>query len=250
MALPTILIVGRPNVGKSTLFNRLSRQKKAIVCDLPGVTRDLIFNYCTWENHRFILIDSGGIFFESVDEKASPFQAQIETMVQAAITTADYIFFVASAEDNLTPYDQVIAKNLMPFKNKTALVVNKTDELEQARNLMEFHRLGFDLISFVSATQAKGIDSMMEDVFAKLPPDKQGFNQPPPGDAIPVSIVGRPNVGKSSILNALAGAERSLVSDIPGTTRDSIDHTITANKQDYLFVDTAGLKKKSKNEDG
>ncbi|MDD5455825.1 MAG: ribosome biogenesis GTPase Der [Candidatus Margulisbacteria bacterium] len=253
MSIPTFLIVGRPNVGKSTLFNRLTGSKKSIVFDYPGVTRDLIFSYGHWENHNYLLVDSGGVFFDktldtdTVPSHLKDFQQIIEHKVKQAVVESDLIFFLVDARDGLTPYDKVISSYLQPWKNKVLLVVNKTDLTRTDSENATFYECGFETLLNVSATTSKGMDDLLEIAFKTLPDYNQGLNKLDNDNAIKVAIVGRPNVGKSSMINAILGQEKTIVSEIPGTTRDSTDHLKKHNKENYLFIDTAGLKKKSKN---
>lgn len=245
MSLPTFLILGRPNVGKSTLFNALNGSRRSIVGDLPGVTRDLIFGLCEYGKHHYILVDSGGVFFHETENSGLPFQGEIEKRVKDALLIADKLFYVVDTRDGLTPYDEVIANALMPFKDKVILMANKTDHEKLHIQASDFYQLGFDGLYMVSAAQKQGLDEVLDHCFETLPAIKQGFNQVET-EAIPVSIVGKPNVGKSSILNALAGEDRVIVSEVPGTTRDATDHILTFHGQDFLFVDTAGFRRKSK----
>ncbi|OGI08059.1 MAG: ribosome biogenesis GTPase Der [Candidatus Margulisbacteria bacterium GWF2_35_9] len=247
MSVPTVLIIGRPNVGKSTFFNRLNKKKKSIVCDFPGVTRDLIFSYCNWQDHNYILIDSAGIFFDnSKNNNIDIFQESIEAKVKEIIPSADIILFMVDAKEGLVPYDRVIARYLIQQDKKVFLVINKSDYKALEYESTVFFGIGFSKHYFISATQNLGIETLLEDIFKSLDPSKQGFNQVDHQDMISISIVGKPNVGKSSILNALTGSDIALVSDVPGTTRDSLDHIVTYNKQPFLFVDTAGLKRNIK----
>ncbi len=246
MSTPSILIIGRPNVGKSTLFNKLNKQRKAIVHDFPGVTRDLIFSYCNYEGKNFILIDSGGIGMEdSVMMTQDAFQKQIETNVKGAIETADLIIFLTDSQEGLNPYDKVIANSLRPFKEKVILAVNKTENPSQELGAAEFFTLGIKDVFFISSTQGIGIEDMMTQIFRKLNITNKTSGFVDRDEIKKIAIIGRPNVGKSSIFNALAGKEMTIVSDVAGTTRDSVDHLITYYGREYLFIDTAGLKKKN-----
>lgn len=246
MSTPSILIIGRPNVGKSTLFNRLNKQRKAIVHDFPGVTRDLIFSYCNYEDKNFILIDSGGIGMEeSVMITQDAFQKQIEENVKGAIETSDLIIFLTDSQEGLSPYDQVIAKSLRPYKEKVVLAVNKTENTAQELGAAEFFSLGIEDVFFISSTQGIGIKNMMTHIFKKLNMTNKTSGFVDKENIKKIAIIGRPNVGKSSVFNALAGKDMMIVSDVAGTTRDSVDHLITFYQREYLFIDTAGLKKKA-----
>jgi GTPase len=245
MAIPTILIVGRPNVGKSTLFNRICKERKAIVYDFPGVTRDLITSFCTWNHKQLLLVDSGGIFLDPKDNsQQSGFQGAIENKVKEALDTADLVLFMVDTREGIIPNDKIIAGVLREMKEKVLLVPNKADTEDLAHGSSEFFALGFDSIFPISATQNSGVDDLFEAAFSMLPDSKQGLNKNISTGGIKVSIVGRPNVGKSSLLNCLSGTETALVSDIPGTTRDSIDLPVIYHEKPYLFIDTAGIKKK------
>ncbi len=227
------------------MFNALNGSRRSIVGDLPGVTRDLIFGLCSYGKHHYVLVDSGGIFFHETENSGLPFQGEIEKRVREALLIADKLLYVVDTRDGLTPYDEVIAHALMPYKDKVVLLANKTDHENLHINASDFYQLGFNGLYMVSASQKQGFDEVLDHCFETLPAIKQGFNNVA-SDAIPVSIVGKPNVGKSSILNALAGEDRVIVSEVPGTTRDATDHTITSHGQDYCFVDTAGFRRKSK----
>ena len=251
MSIPTILIVGRPNVGKSTLFNRLTKSHKSIVCDFPGVTRDLIFSHASWIRseelcHNYLLVDSGGIFFEKVNENDGVFQKIIEQKVKEAIEVSDIVIFVTDAKDGVVVYDKIISKYLLPYKQKVFVAVNKSDNELAACDNSNFYQLGFDKLFFVSATQSIGVNDLLESIFTVLPESKQGLNQLKDDYFAKISIVGKPNVGKSSIINALSGEDKAIVSEIPGTTRDSTDHIIKYQSKQYAYIDTAGLRKKSK----
>lgn len=243
MSIPSILIVGRPNVGKSTFFNKVTKSRKAIVHDHPGVTRDLNSSYCTWEDHRFILIDSGGIYFEG---KLENIQATIEENIKITIEDSDLILFLVDTKEGLHPYDKVIKKILLPYKSKVIVVANKTDSDALEVSTSEFYKLGLEYFVSISSLQKIRFNTLFETIFDILPDSKQGFNKLPYKNSIPVSILGRPNVGKSSLLNSLTGTNRSLVSDIPGTTRDSVNETIKWHEKHFTFVDTAGIKRRIK----
>ena len=246
MSTPSILILGRPNVGKSTFFNQVIGQKKAIVCDIPGVTRDLIFSYSNWEDHHFIIMDSGGIFFDKPGSSPISFLPEIESRVKTAMDEADILLFMLDGKSGLTPYDEAIADVLRKYQDKLIVVVNKTDNVRIEHELQEVYSIGFEDVHFISSIQKQGINDLLDSIFQKLPSNKQGYKKTSDSKSIPISIIGRPNVGKSTLANTLIGENRILVSEIPGTTRDSTDHTIKYHDQTYTFVDTAGLTKKAK----
>ncbi|MFH2076841.1 MAG: ribosome biogenesis GTPase Der, partial [Pseudomonadota bacterium] len=235
-----IAIIGRPNVGKSTLFNRLAGGGKAIVIDEPGATRDRNYTDCTWNNRPFTLIDTGG--FEPA--------AKVEILVQMreqtklAIEEADIILFMMDGRDGLTPSDQEIARMLRVVKKTVFYTVNKVDGPRHEALVSEFYRLGIEKLYPISAQHGPGLDDLMDDVADCLPeaePVKDGE-----GDRIRIAVIGRPNVGKSSLINRILGYERTIVNPVPGTTRDAIDTPITRDGKHYLLIDTAGIRRKSR----
>ncbi|MBU3932717.1 MAG: ribosome biogenesis GTPase Der [Proteobacteria bacterium] len=237
---PVIAIIGRPNVGKSTLFNRLAGGGKAIVIDEPGATRDRNYTDCTWNNRPFTLIDTGG--FEPA--------AKVEILVQMreqtklAIEEADIILFMMDGRDGLTPSDQEIARMLRVVKKTVFYTVNKVDGPRHEALVSEFYRLGIEKLYPISAQHGPGLDDLMDDVADCLPeaePVKDGE-----GDRIRIAVIGRPNVGKSSLINRILGYERTIVNPVPGTTRDAIDTPITRDGKHYLLIDTAGIRRKSR----
>lgn len=235
---PIIAIVGRPNVGKSTLFNRLTKTRDAIVHDMPGVTRDRNYGDVDWYGKVFTLIDTGG--FEPVAEDR--ILVQMREQAQLAIEEADAILFIMDGKEGLTPSDEAVADILRSVKKPVFYVVNKIDGESQEENAYEFYRLGIDKLYTIAAEHKRGLDDLMRDVLADFP-EKEEIEE---GDRVRVSIIGRPNVGKSSLINRLLGTERLLVSDVPGTTRDSIDTLLEKGDKKYLLVDTAGIRRKSK----
>ena len=234
--LPIVAIVGRPNVGKSTLFNRIARERLAIVEDWPGVTRDRVSTRCQWLNREFYLVDTGGI---TVGKDL--FQDQIRRQVSIAIDEADVIIFVVDGREGIHPDDEEVAKLLRRANRSVLLAVNKVDQFGR-EYAAEFYRLGFGDPVVISAEHALNIGDLLDRVIAKFP-EGQDLEE---GDAIRVAVMGRPNVGKSSLVNALLGEERMIVSDIPGTTRDAIDTLLKYEGEEYLLVDTAGIRRKAK----
>ena len=236
---PVIAIVGRPNVGKSTLFNRIAGGKKAIVWDEPGVTRDRNYADVTWEEAVFTLIDTGG--FEPVSKDR--LFIQMREQCQVAMDQADAILFVMDGREGLTASDRDISDLLRRQPKPVFYVVNKIDGPKREENVFEFYGLGVEPIYSVSAEDGYGMNGLMEDVVTVLP---KPVEEEASGGATRVAVVGRPNVGKSSLINRFLGYERVLVDDVPGTTRDSIDTLFERNGKRYVVVDTAGIRRKSR----
>lgn len=240
--LPLVAIVGRVNVGKSSLLNRLIKKRTAIVHETPGVTRDRIYQTCDWNGREFILVDTGGIIFD----KRDPLAARVKEQAEAAIKEADVIIFVTDAKTGVLREDEELAKILQRSGKPVILVVNKVESAADESQAAEFYRLGFDRLHLVSALHGIGTGDLLDEVVKLLPPV---LEVPQEEYEARLTIVGRPNVGKSSILNALLKEERSLVSEIPGTTRDSVDSEIIFKGKKYLMIDTAGIKRKGTRED-
>lgn len=240
MSKPIVAVVGRPNVGKSTLFNVLAGSKISIVKDTPGVTRDRIYAECTWLNMNYTLIDTGGIEPESKDIILS----QMREQAQIAIDTADVIIFMVDVRQGLVDADAKVADMLRRSAKPVVLCVNKVDSFEKyMADVYEFYNLGIGDPIPVSAASMLGIGDLLEAVAAYFPKEDMSEEE----DSRPkIAIIGKPNVGKSSIINKLTGENRVIVSDIAGTTRDAIDTDIQWNGQEYIFIDTAGLRRKSK----
>jgi GTP-binding protein len=235
-----IAIVGRPNVGKSTLFNRLSRSRHALVDDQPGVTRDRLYAAVRWEDHPLTIIDTGG-FDESNDE---PLIEGVRGQVLKAIEEADRVIFMTDGRDGVMPGDREMASLLRRSGKKVFLTVNKIDGPEQERLASEFYALGFEKLYPISAAHGYGVISLMEDAVADLPAAEPEEKEDE--GRIRVAILGKPNVGKSSLINRILGFERLLVSELPGTTRDSVDILFTLGEKAYLLIDTAGIRKKAR----
>ena len=237
---PVVAVVGRPNVGKSTLFNVLAGERISIVQDTPGVTRDRIYADVEWLDTKFTLIDTGGIEPDSKDIIVS----QMREQAQIAIDTADVIMFMVDVKQGLTDSDSKVADMLRRSKKPVVLVVNKVDDFKKYEcDVYEFYNLGIGEPHAISSVNRLGIGDMLDEVIKYFPEDSSDDEE---DDRIRVAIVGKPNVGKSSIINKLLGENRLIVSDIAGTTRDAVDTEITYNKKQYVFVDTAGLRRKSK----
>ena len=241
MGKPIVAIVGRPNVGKSTLFNIFANSRISIVEDTPGVTRDRLYATAEWLDHEFMMVDTGGIEIMNADAIA----VSIRQQAQIAIKEADVILFVCDARSGITTEDADVARLLRQSKKPIVLAVNKADSPKQEMNIFEFYNLGIGDPIPVSASNHLGLGDLLDAVVAKFPSDKLGTSVDDE-DEIKVALIGRPNVGKSSIFNALVGEERSIVSDVAGTTRDAIDTPVVRNGQKYLFIDTAGMRRKAK----
>jgi GTP-binding protein len=239
MAVPIIAIVGRPNVGKSTLFNRLLGGRRAIVDDMPGVTRDRLYGEGEWRGRRFVLVDTGGF-----EPEGTGILAQVRSQAQQAVAEADAILFLVDGREGLTPADTEVARLLRMGKpGPILLVVNKVDEVSQTALTSDFYQLGFDPVCPVSAEAGQGVGDLLDAVTALLPEAEDEAAEP---GAVTVAVVGRPNVGKSSLVNRILGAERVLVSPEPGTTRDAIDTRFTYRGHEYILVDTAGIRAKGR----
>jgi GTP-binding protein len=239
MLVPVIALVGRPNVGKSTFFNRLTRTQDALVADFPGLTRDRQYGDVTFENKSFVVIDTGGI---GVDDRA------IDTLMSmqsaTALEEADRIFFLVDARSGLTSIDQTIARRLRKIGKPVDLIVNKVDGLDEEIVTADFRSLGFTSVYGVSATHGRGVQALLHDITA---PFAETVDEIPTKDgAINIAFVGRPNVGKSTLINRILGEDRVVVYDMPGTTRDSIAVPFKREDRDYVLVDTAGIRRRSR----
>ena len=241
MGKPIVAIVGRPNVGKSTLFNIFANSRISIVEDTPGVTRDRLYAEGDWLDNQFMMVDTGGIEIMNSDAIAVSIRQQAEI----AIKEADVILFVCDARSGIVQEDADVARILRKSGKPIVLAVNKADSPKQELNVYEFYNLGLGEPFPISAANHLGIGDLLDAVVAKFPQNKAGvFDNDE--DQIKVALIGRPNVGKSSIFNSLVGQERSIVSDVAGTTRDAIDTPVVRNDQKYLFIDTAGMRRKGK----
>ena len=239
MSKPIVAVVGRPNVGKSTLFNALSGTKLSIVEDTPGVTRDRIYADCDWNGRLFTLIDTGGIEPESDDV----ILRQMREQAEIAIATADVIVFLCDVRDGVTGADIQVANMLRRSRKPLILCVNKVDDfLKQRHDVYEFFNLGLGDPVPVSAQGRAGLGDLLDIIVEQLPEANVAEEE---DDRPRIAIVGRPNVGKSSIINKLLGQNRMIVSGSAGTTRDAVDTTIVHNGREYVFIDTAGLRRKS-----
>ena len=241
--LGTVAIVGFPNVGKSTLVNRLTETRAAVVHETPGVTRDRKELVADWNGKQFLLIDTGGVDIAGDD----PIARSIVDQARAAVGEADLVVFLTDARAGITPGDEEIAEILRVARKPVLLVANKIDDPDQDALAFEFHRLGLGDPLPLSAAHGHGTGDLLDTIVARLP----GKGRPQVAEsAIRVAILGRPNVGKSSLLNALLGEERVIVSDVPGTTRDAIDTLLRRGEREFVFIDTAGLRRKRRQRQG
>jgi GTP-binding protein len=240
MSRPLVAVVGRPNVGKSTLFNRLVGRRVAIVEDTPGITRDRLYHNVEWRGQEFTVIDTGGIILNESD----PLAVQVRMQAEIAMEEADVILFVVDAADGMTSTDQDIADVLRASQRPVFLVVNKTDNPRLEQDAAEFYALGLGSIHAVSAIHGQGVADLLDEVVALFPARFEGEEEE--DDAIRLAIIGRPNVGKSSLLNAILGEERVIVSPLPGTTRDTIDTDFEWDGQKLVLLDTAGIRRSGK----
>lgn len=239
MTLPVVTIVGRQNVGKSSLLNALAGRRLSIVERTPGVTRDRVEVTVAYKGTAFVLVDTGGVGLERQD----PFYTAVEKQIQFAIDKSDLILFTVDVQEGVTPLDRRVAERLRQSEREAWLVANKADTPEHERAAGELFALGFGDAIPVAAIHRRGIGELLERLAAKFPPAE------PPAEGLRIAVVGRRNVGKSTFVNALAGEERVIVSEIPGTTRDAVDVSLERQGRRFVLVDTAGLRKKQKVED-
>ncbi|MFN3653105.1 MAG: ribosome biogenesis GTPase Der [Armatimonadota bacterium] len=239
MPKPIVAIVGRPNVGKSTLFNRLLGERVAIVEDTPGITRDRVYGHSDWNGREFTVVDTGGLGMAAED----PFGQHIQNQAQVAIEEADLILFLVDAKDGLTAGDEDVAEVFRRSGRPILLVANKADNPRVEANSSEFYNLGLGEVRCISSHSGRGVGDLLDEVVKRLPPEEPEDEDE---DRIRVSIVGRPNVGKSSLLNALLGEERVIVSPVAGTTRDAVDVPFEYQGQPFTLIDTAGIRRAGK----
>ena len=238
--LPTVVVVGRPNVGKSTFFNRLIGRRHAVVEDTPGITRDRLYAEAEWNGRQYTLVDTGGIVFAEDD----PFSEQIRVQANIAIEEADVVLFLVEAIAGLSPDDHALAKALRGSRKPILLVVNKADNQRREADAGEFYRLGIGEELFpVSALHGRGVADLLDRIIALLP---EAADLEEKAEEIRVAIVGRPNVGKSSMVNAFTGEQRMIVSSIAGTTRDAIDSELEYKSEKFRLIDTAGIRRRGK----
>ncbi len=237
-----VVIIGRPNVGKSSLFNRIVGKRKAIVEDVPGITRDVIESVASWRDKEFIVIDTGGLVPETYDE----ILRKIRETVEREVKRADVILFVVSAKDGVTPLDEEVAKLLYPYRDKVILVVNKADTSKDEEVALEFYSLGFEHLFPVSAVHGRGVGELLDEVVGRLKEERIRLSY----EGIRIAFVGRPNVGKSSLINAILREERVMVSPVAGTTRDAVEIPFRWNGERFVLIDTAGVRRPSRVEFG
>lgn len=238
MTKPVVAIVGRPNVGKSTIFNRIVGERVSIVEDIPGVTRDRIYSSADWLTHEFNIIDTGGI-----DIGEEPFLDQIRHQAEIAMDEADVIILMTNGREGVTLADEHVARILYKTKKPVVLAVNKIDNPDMREMMYDFYSLGFGEPFPISGSHGLGLGDLLDEVAKHFPEDDE---EQYGDDVIKFSLIGRPNVGKSSLVNAFLGDERVIVSDIAGTTRDAIDSPYEFDGQEYVIIDTAGMRKKEK----
>ncbi len=241
---PIVAIVGRPNVGKSTLFNRLTQSRQAIVEDMPGVTRDRLYADAEWNGAQFVLVDTGGI---QLDKDSDTIDAHVTKQAEIAIKEADVIVFVVDVTQGMTGADQEVAQRLHRVKKPVLLAVNKVENLKREEEAHEFWAMGLDELITVSAEHGMGTGDLLDAIVANLPTEKAHADEDE--GLIRVAVIGRPNVGKSSLVNAILGEERVIVSNVAGTTRDAIDVLVERGEDRFLLVDTAGMRKRGKVEE-
>ncbi len=258
---PIVALVGRPNVGKSTLYNRLIGRRQAIVEDLPGTTRDRLYGEAEWAGHHFIVVDTGGIeplkerggqvvsaSYDPLAAASKGFVAEIRSQAELAIEEADVIVFLVDAKEGLTAADEEVAAMLRQTDKPVILAANKADNAERRMNALEFYALGLGDPHPISAYHGTGTGDLLDVIVAHLP--EAPLDEEEDEEALRIAIVGRPNVGKSSLLNALLGQERAIVSDIAGTTRDAVDTHLTWDGQKIILVDSAGIRRRGRIERG
>lgn len=239
MGRPVVTIVGRPNVGKSTLFNRIAGRRISITEDTPGVTRDRIYAECEWLDNHFTLIDTGGIEPNTTDTIFEQMRIQAEI----AIDMADVVLFMVDGKEGLTGDDTEVAQMLRKADKEIILVVNKMDRFVNEDNIYEFYNLGLGDPVSISSAEALGIGDLLDEIISKF---DERMNVEEGDDSVKIAVIGKPNAGKSSIINKIIGEDRVIVSDIPGTTRDAIDTKFERNSKKYTLIDTAGIRKKNK----
>lgn len=238
MKLQTIALVGRPNVGKSTIFNRLVGKKQAIIEDTPGVTRDRIYGVAKYFEHKFNVIDTGGI-----DLGEEKFNKEIKMQAELAIDEADVVIFIVDGKEGMTANDLAVRDILRKSNKKVIVAINKIDNNKAKDNIYDFYELGFDYYIPISGSHNIGIDELLEEATRDFKEDTSEEYSP---DIVKFCVIGRPNVGKSSLVNAILNEDRAIVSDVAGTTRDSVDTMFTYEKEKFVVIDTAGMRKKGR----
>ncbi|NLN75162.1 MAG: ribosome biogenesis GTPase Der [Armatimonadetes bacterium] len=240
MDKPLVAIVGRTNVGKSTLFNRVIGRRMAIVEDTPGITRDRLYAEAEWNGREFVMIDTGGLLFNEQD----PIKSEVTIQAQVALDEADVVVFMVDSVSGVNPLDEEIADRLRGARKPVILVANKSDNAQREQDSLEFHALGIGDVYPISALGGRGVADVLDVIVQSLP--SADAEPSYPEDAVKIAIIGRPNVGKSSLLNAILGEKRAIVSDIPGTTRDAIDTVYKRDDDTIVLIDTAGMRRSGK----
>lgn len=236
MAKPIVSIIGRPNVGKSTLFNKLVGKRLSITEDTPGITRDRLYSEVEWQNNHFTLVDTGGLELDD----SGDFNKDIENQANLAIDSSDLIILLVDGRAGITSLDELIAEKLRKSGREIMVVVNKIEQREIPLSVYDFYTLGFEELHIISAEQGYGLGDLLDAIVEKFPNRDMDKDD---DDRLKIAVIGKPNVGKSSFVNMLIGEERSIVSNIPGTTRDPIDSDFERNGNKYTFIDTAGLRR-------
>lgn len=236
MAKPIVSIIGRPNVGKSTLFNKLVGKRLSITEDTPGITRDRLYSEVEWQNNHFTLVDTGGLELDD----SGDFNKDIENQANLAIDSSDLIILLVDGRAGITSLDELIAEKLRKSGREIMVVVNKIEQRETPLSVYDFYTLGFEELHIISAEQGYGLGDLLDAIVEKFPNRNMDKED---DDRLKIAVIGKPNVGKSSFVNMLLGEERSIVSNIPGTTRDPIDSDFERNGKKYTFIDTAGLRR-------
>ena len=238
MSLPVVALVGRPNVGKSTIFNKLVKQKLSIIEDTPGVTRDRIYSDVVYKDYKFNIIDTGGIDAEKI-----AFNDEIKMQASIAIDEADVVLFIVDAKEGITSNDYIVRDMLKKSNKQVIVVINKIDSKQAKEHIYDFYELGFDEFVEVSGEQGSGFIELCDAIISKFENRKYTEKE---DNRLKFSVIGRPNVGKSSLINALLNQERVIVSDVAGTTRDAVDTVLRYNNEEFIVIDTAGMRKKGR----
>jgi len=236
---PAVVLVGRPNVGKSTLVNKITGKRRSIVAPVAGTTRDAVAEPAEWRDRKFVMVDTGGLFGATED----PLHILVSEQGQKALQSADLVLFVVDGREGLVPADEEIARRIRVLGRPVGMAVNKTDDRRARGRMLEFHKLAFEPVIEISAEHGDGVADLLDEIVARLPDRRGAAEGPDATNETAVAIVGRPNVGKSSLVNRLLREERVLVSDLPGTTRDAIDAPLIWHRRRFRIIDTAGMRR-------